>query len=297
VDVDKDYQINIENHLKPRSRTPHISDLGVRQRPRSAQGWCLSSMDGEREVPHPVRFIIWGGIFVFDFKLTTRLSLHDFLGSAENLFLLSQICSSGHVGLVGRKPLFVCGLVIIDLGPRTSQSSARDDFARWPGAYAACETLSRGETLVNATAMVHTLTGLTLRPEHRWHFMQVGLPRLELKPLNSELCLELKHGDLHGLLGHRALLPGPTTTPSTVRVGVGVDGAAAPRAFGPAFGPQGEGGRSKGTWALHRLREERPRLHEHGGRRFGRFACGAGCNRSLSLCLVLRVLVLSFRIW
>ena len=61
-----------------------------------------------------------------------------------------------------------------------------DDFARWPGAYAACETLSRGETLVNATAMVHTLTGLTLRPEHRWHFMQVGLPRLELK-----------HGDLH----------------------------------------------------------------------------------------------------
>jgi hypothetical protein len=42
----------------------------------------------------------------------------------------------------------------------------------------------------------------------------------------------------HGLLGHRALLPGPTTTPSTVRVGVGVDGAAAPRAFGPAFGPQ-----------------------------------------------------------
>ena len=74
--------------------------------------------------------------------------------------------------------------VMIDLGPDFPIEC--DDFARWPGAYAACETLSRGETLVNATAMVHTLTGLTLRPEHRWHFMQVGLPRLELK-----------HGDLH----------------------------------------------------------------------------------------------------
>ena len=29
-------------------------------------------------------------------RVTTRLSLHDFLKSAENLFLLSQLCSSGH---------------------------------------------------------------------------------------------------------------------------------------------------------------------------------------------------------
>jgi hypothetical protein len=29
-------------------------------------------------------------------RVTTRLSLHDFLGSAENVFLLSQLCSSGH---------------------------------------------------------------------------------------------------------------------------------------------------------------------------------------------------------
>jgi len=28
--------------------------------------------------------------------VTTRLSLHDFLGSAANVFLLSQLCSSGH---------------------------------------------------------------------------------------------------------------------------------------------------------------------------------------------------------
>ena len=156
---------------------------------------------------------------------------------------------------------FSCGLVMIDLGPDFPIEC--DDFARWPGAYAACETLSRGETLVNATAMVHTLTGLTLRPEHRWHFMQIGLSRLKLK-----------HGELHGLLGHRALLPGPTTS-STVRVGVGVDGAAAPAAFGPAFGPQGEG-----VIEGHYTDYERPRLHEHGGLRFGRFVCGAGCNTS-----------------
>jgi hypothetical protein len=151
--------------------------------------------------------------------------------------------------------------VMIDLGPDFPIEC--DDFARWPGAYAACKTLSRGETLVNATAMVHTLTGLTLRPEHRWHFMQIGLSRLKLK-----------HGELHGLLGHRALLPGPTTS-STVRVGVGVDGAAAPAAFGPAFGPQGEG-----VIEGHYTDYERPRLHEHGGLRFGRFVCGAGCNTS-----------------
>ena len=151
--------------------------------------------------------------------------------------------------------------VMIDLGPDFPIEC--DDFARWPGAYAACKTLSRGETLVNATAMVHTLTGLTLRPEHRWHFMQIGLSRLKLK-----------HGELHGLLGHRALLPGPTTS-STVRVGVGVDGAAAPAAFGPAFGPQGEG-----VIEGHYTDYERPRLHEHGGLRFGRFVCGAGGNTS-----------------
>ena len=29
-------------------------------------------------------------------RVTTRLSLHDFLKSAENVFLLSQLCSSGH---------------------------------------------------------------------------------------------------------------------------------------------------------------------------------------------------------
>ena len=28
--------------------------------------------------------------------VTTRFSLHDFLGSAENVFRLSQLCSSGH---------------------------------------------------------------------------------------------------------------------------------------------------------------------------------------------------------
>ena len=52
-------------------------------------------------------------------------------------------------------------------------------------------------------------------------------------------------------------------------------GAAAPAAFGPAFGPQGEG-----VIEGHYTDYERPRLHEHGGRRFGRFACGAGCNAS-----------------
>ena len=151
--------------------------------------------------------------------------------------------------------------VMIDLGPNFPIEC--DDYARWPGTYAKCKALSRGEPLVNATAIVHALTGLTLRPEHRWHFMQVELSRLKLK-----------HGELHGLLGHRALLPGPTT-PSTVRVGVGVDGAAALPAFGPAFGPQGEG-----AIEGHYTDYERPRLHEHGGLRFGRFACGARCNAS-----------------
>ena len=151
--------------------------------------------------------------------------------------------------------------VMIDLGPNFPIEC--DVYARWPGTYAKCKALSRGEPLVNATAIVHALTGLTLRPEHRWHFTQVELSRLKLK-----------HGELHGLLGHRALLPGPTT-PSTVRVGVGVDGAAALPAFGPAFGPQGEG-----AIEGHYTDYERPRLHEHGGLRFGRFACGARCNAS-----------------
>ena len=123
--------------------------------------------------------------------------------------------------------------VMIDLGPNFPIEC--NDFARWPATYAACTTLSRGEPLANRSAMTHLLTGLTLRPENRWHFMEVELSGLKLK-----------HGELHGLLGHRALLPGPTT-PSTVRVGVGVDGAGAPAAFGPAFGPQGRGDRR----ALH----------------------------------------------
>ena len=34
---------------------------------------------------------------------------------------------------------FSCGLVMIDLGP--DFPIERDDFARWPGAYAACKTM------------------------------------------------------------------------------------------------------------------------------------------------------------
>ena len=137
---------------------------------------------------------------------------------------------------------FSCGLVMIDLGPDFPIEC--DDFARWPGAYAACETLSRGETLVNATAMVHTLTGLTLRPEHRWHFMQVGLPRLELK-----------HGDLHAGSSVTARSCPAQRRPRPPCASASGWTARPPLApSGPPSGRRGRG-RSKGTWALHRLRE------------------------------------------
>jgi hypothetical protein len=96
-----------------------------------------------------------------------------------------------------------------------------------------------------------------------------------------------------GLLGHRALLPGPTTTPSTVRVGVGVDGAAV-RAFGPAFGPQGEGAIEGHMGTTPTTRGLGSTSTAGGASGASRVARGA---TALSLCLVLRVLVLSFRIW
>ena len=133
-----------------------------------------------------------------------------------------------------------------------------NDFVRWPATHAACKTLLRGEPLANASAITHLLTGPTLQPEHRWHFMQIDLPRLELE-----------QADVHGLLGHRALLSAPTSP--TVRVGVGANGAAAPT----AFGPQG-----KGAIDGHYTDYKRPRLHEHGSLRFGRFVCGSRCNAS-----------------
>ena len=146
--------------------------------------------------------------------------------------------------------------VMIDLGPDFPIEC--DDFLRWPATHVTCIRLSRGEPMANRSAITHLLTGPTLRPENRWHFMQIELPRLGLK-----------HADIHGLLGSRALLPAPT--PSTVRVGVGVDGTTAPT----AFGPQGEG-----AIEGHYTDYKRSRLHEHGGLRFGRFVCGAGCNTS-----------------
>ena len=41
------------------------------------------------------------------------------------------------------------------------------------------------------------------------------------------------------------------------------------------LGPQGEGAIER-----HSTDYKRSRLHEHGGLRFGRFVCGAGCNTS-----------------
>ena len=100
------------------------------------------------------------------------------------------------------------------------------------------------------------LAGPKLKPENRFHFTQVELPKLDLQP-----------GEVHGLLGQRALRR-PRGAPVQL-AGAGTSSAAA-LAAAARFGPQGEGA-IVGKYTDYAVGA----LGEHDGSRFTRFwHCG-----------------------
>ena len=119
---------------------------------------------------------------------------------------------------------------MVDLGTATEIDCA--DFARWPTAAAACTAALHGDT---SREVVLMLAGPKLRPEQRFHFMEVGVERLNLQA-----------GEVHGLLGQRALATGAVKGDGVGgaplgQAGAGAASAAALMEAARRFGPQGEG--------------------------------------------------------
>ena len=101
------------------------------------------------------------------------------------------------------------------------------------------------------------LSGPKLKPENRFHFTQVQLPKLALPP-----------AAVHGLLGQRALRQPPSGAPAQP-AGAGARSAAELGAAA-GFGPQGEGA-IEGVYTDYAVGA----LGEHDGSRFTRFwHCG-----------------------
>ena len=141
-------------------------------------------------------------------------------------------------------------------------------YARWAAAAAACTAVqqaSRGgggsgddAQAASGQEWLLLLLGPTLRPEQRFHFMEVELPQLDAP-----------EGAAHGLLGQRALLrPDPLLAPeTTAAVGVTARGTATH----VEFGAQGEGA-IEGVYTDYLVAG----LDDHvGGGRYSRFSnCG-----------------------
>ena len=144
---------------------------------------------------------------------------------------------------------------MVDLGAGTAIDCA--EFARWATAAAACMAAQQGGASHEVVLM---LDGPKLRQEQRFHFMEVELNQLDMQA-----------GEVHGLLGQRALqtaaIEGADPGNSAWRrVGVVTTGAAELMEAARRFGAQGEGA-IEGVVGDYR----RVALDEHGGARFAPF--------------------------
>ena len=163
-----------------------------------------------------------------------------------------------------RANLTITRNAMVDLGLGTEIDCT--DFAPWPTAAVACTaTLQGGET----HEVVLMLAGPKLRREQRFHFMEVELHRLDMQA-----------GEIHGLLGQRALETATAEGPdlgasASRRAGVGATGAAALMEAARRFGSQGEGA-IEGVVGDYR----RVALDAHGGERFARFRWCHGGDES-----------------
>ena len=127
----------------------------------------------------------------------------------------------------------------------------------------ACTAVQQGGPSHEVVLM---LAGPKLRQEQRFHFMEVELNQLDMQA-----------GEVHGLLGQRALQTAAVEDPdpgasASRRVGVGATGAAALMEAALRFGTQGEGA-IEGVVGDYR----RVALDAHGGGRFALFGwCRGG---------------------
>ena len=124
------------------------------------------------------------------------------------------------------------------------------DYGLWTAAATACAAVQRGHGGSEALMM---LAGPKLKPENRFHFTQVQLPKLALNPTA-----------VHGLLGQRALRL-PSSGAGAQLAGAGEHG---PAEVGTAagYGSQGEGA-IDGVYTDYVVGA----LGEHGTGRFAKF--------------------------